>query len=193
MSPAPDEHVRRILDRTVDGIVVTDDGVVTLANRPCAILAEAIGLGLHGAFADRLLELADRTSEPYAFTAAVERLGDGAARVEFEDAAAGRFFVLHVSELDAEARRVWSLREVTEEHERERAREDLIATIGHELRTPLTSMTGFLELVRDGDSGPLTAEQARYLEVVQRAAQRLHKLVDELLVRSEGREATKKG
>ena len=192
MSHASDD-LHRILDRIVDGVVLTEDGVVTFANSPCVLIAEAIGLGLHGTFADRLLELADRTAEPYAFTAAVERLGDAAARVEFEDAAAGRAFVLVVSETDDAARRVWSLREVTEELEHERAREELVATIGHELRTPLTSMTGFLELVRDGDSGPLTAEQARYLEIVQRAATRLHELVDELLVRSERREATKKG
>jgi signal transduction histidine kinase len=190
----PDDRLQKVLDATVDGIVVTGpDGVTLLANRPFAVLADAIGLGLDGVLSDRLIELADRTAEPYAFTAAVERLGEAAESLEFEDASAGRAFALHASELDRELGRVWTLREVTDEHERQRARDDFVATVGHELRTPLTSMSGFLELLADGDAGPLTAEQARYVEIVQRAAGRLHALVDELLERSDERETTKKG
>jgi signal transduction histidine kinase len=195
MLPAtPDDRLRRLLDATVDGILVTGaDGETLLANRPFAALADAIGLGVEGVFSDRLLELADRTAEPYAFTAAVEHLGEAAERLQFEDASAGRAFALHVSALDHELGRVWTLREVTEEHERQRARDEFVAMVGHELRTPLTSMSGFLELLSDGDAGPLTAEQMRYVEIVQRATGRLHALVDELLERSDERETTKKG
>src|SRR5262249_61495990 len=106
MTPAPDAP-HRILDRIVDGVVLTEDGVVTFANRPCVLVAEAIGLGLHGTFADRLLELADRTAEPYAFTAAVERLGDAAARVEVGGAAAGRGVLPVVAGAADAGRRVW--------------------------------------------------------------------------------------
>ncbi|HST18242.1 MAG TPA: histidine kinase dimerization/phospho-acceptor domain-containing protein [Gaiellaceae bacterium] len=194
MLPATPDRLQRVLDATVDGVLVTEaNGATVLANRPFAALADALGLGLDGVFTDRLLELADRTAEPYAFTAAVERLGASARRLEFEDAAAGRAFALHVSAPDPELGRVWTLREVTDEHERQRARDEFVATVGHELRTPLTSMSGFLELLADGDAGPLTAEQARYVEIVQRATGRLHALVDELLERSDERETTKKG
>ena len=193
-STTPDDRLQKVLDATVDGILVTGaDGEPFLANRPFALLADAIGLGLVGVFSDRLLELADRTAEPYAFTAAVGRLGEAAERLEFEDASAGRAFALHVSALDHELGRVWTLREITEEHERQGARDEFVAMVGHELRTPLTSMSGFLELLSDGDAGPLTAEQMRYVEIVQRATGRLHALVDELLERSDERETTKKG
>ena len=80
--------------------------------------------------------------------------------------------------------RVWTLRELTELRARERARDELVATIGHELRTPLTSMVGFIELLQDGGAGSLGPEQERYLEIVRRAAERLQRLVDELLERS---------
>jgi len=181
-SALPDDVLLRLLDRTVDGILVTDpSGAVRLANGPFRLLAEGLGLSLDGAFVDRMLELADRTSEPYALTAGLERLGDAQAIFDFEDAATGRSFGLHVSARDAGLGRVWTLREVTAERERERERDELVATLGHELRTPLTSMTGFLELVRAGSAGPLTAEQERYLEIVHRAAERLHELVDELI------------
>jgi signal transduction histidine kinase len=190
----PDDRLQSVLDATVDGVLVTgDDGVAVLANRPFVALAEAIGLGVDGVFADRLLELADRTAEPYAYTAAVDRLGDAAEWIEFEDAAAGRAFALHASALDRRLGRVWTLREVTEEHDRQQSRDEFVAMVGHELRTPLTSMSGFLELLADGDAGPLTAEQMRYVEIVQRATARLHALVDELLERSDEREKTKKG
>jgi signal transduction histidine kinase len=177
-----DDALLELLDRTVDGILLTDStGAIRLANGPFRRLAEDLGLSLDGVFVDRMLELADRTSEPYALTAALDRLGDEQTIFEFEDAAAGRNFGLHVSAWDAGLGRVWTLREVTKEREREREREELVATLGHELRTPLTSMTGFLELVRAGSAGPLTAEQERYLEIVHRAADRLHELVDELI------------
>jgi signal transduction histidine kinase len=131
-------------------------------------------------FVDRLLELADRTNEPYAFTAAVEQLRTDAGRVEFEDAAGGGAFQLRVSAVEP-AGRIWTLREVTGQRDEARARDDRVAALGHELRTPLTSMTGFIELLEDGGAGPLTPEQARYLEIVRRAAERLQGLVGELL------------
>ena len=178
----PDDTLLRVLDLTVDGVLLTGPaGEVRHANARFRRLADDLGLALDGVFVDRLLELADRTSEPYALTAALERLGPGETGFDFEDAAAGRSFGLHVSAWDAGLGRVWTLREVTAERERARAREELVGRLGHELRTPLTSMTGFLELVRSGGAGPLTAEQERYLEIVQRAAVRLHELVDELI------------
>lgn len=73
------EEVLRLLDQTIDGIAIVDaDGALSLANLPFRRSAEALGLRLTGPLVDCVLELADRTSEPYAFTAAVERLrGEG--------------------------------------------------------------------------------------------------------------------
>jgi signal transduction histidine kinase len=170
-----------LLDETTDGILFVDaDGQILFASRPFRRAADSLGLSLEAVFVDRLLELADRTNEPYAFTAAVERLRADAGCVEFEDAAVGRAYQLRVSPVDP-AGRVWSLREVTSRREEDRARDDRVAALGHELRTPLTSMTGFIELLEDGGAGPLTPEQARYLEIVKRAAERLQGLVGELL------------
>jgi signal transduction histidine kinase len=177
-----DDSLLRLLDRTVDGILVTGpSGEIRLANGPFRRLAGDLGLSLEGSFVDRMLELAERTSEPYGLTATLERLGSDPVTLEFEDAAAGRSFGLHGSPWDAELGRVWTLREVTKERARELERDELVATLGHELRTPLTSMTGFLELVRAGSAGPLTPDQERYLDIVRRAAERLHELVDELI------------
>ncbi len=178
------ETLLALLDELADGVLFVDaDGQILRASRAFRRFADGLGLSLDGTFSDRLLELADRTNEPYAFTAAVERLQDDAGCVEFEDAAVGGVYELRVSAVDA-AGRLWTLRDLTEQRRADRVRDDHVAAVGHELRTPLTSMTGFIELLEDGGAGPLTPEQARYLEIVRRAAERLQRLVDELLGRS---------
>ncbi len=65
--------------------------------------------------------------------------------------------------------------------ELDQQKDDFIASVSHELRTPLTSIRGYLDLVREGDSGPLTDEQARFLGVVDRNADRLLRVVSDLL------------
>jgi PAS domain S-box-containing protein len=63
----------------------------------------------------------------------------------------------------------------------DKLKDEFIALVSHELRTPLTSIRGYLELVTDGSSGPLTDEQEQFLGIVDRNAGRLHSLVGDLL------------
>jgi signal transduction histidine kinase len=72
------------------------------------------------------------------------------------------------------------LREITRERETERLREDLFGLVSHELRTPLTSIIGYLDLVLEPDGG-LSEERRQFLEVVDRNARRLLRLVEDLL------------
>jgi signal transduction histidine kinase len=60
-------------------------------------------------------------------------------------------------------------------------KDDFVASLSHELRTPLTSIRGYLELVLDGEVGELTDVQRRYLSVVDRNADRLLRVVGDLL------------
>ena len=64
----------------------------------------------------------------------------------------------------------------------DRQKSDFLATVSHELRTPLTSISGYLELLQDGDAGELTREQHRMLEVIDRNTSRLRGLIEDLLV-----------
>jgi signal transduction histidine kinase len=67
--------------------------------------------------------------------------------------------------------------------EADRVKEEFFALVSHELRTPLSSIVGYVELLRDdGDERPLTdAERWRFLEIVDRNARRLQRLVGDLL------------
>jgi signal transduction histidine kinase len=72
------------------------------------------------------------------------------------------------------------LREVTAERESERLKDEFFALVSHELRTPLTSIIGYLELVRD-DEETLGDDARHFLEVVDRNAKRLLRLVGDML------------
>ncbi|HEY3921302.1 MAG TPA: HAMP domain-containing sensor histidine kinase [Gaiellaceae bacterium] len=66
-----------------------------------------------------------------------------------------------------------------------RLRDEFVASVSHELRTPLTSIIGYLELLRDARPGDPLPDQAAALEVVRRNADRLLRLVNDLLLVAE--------
>ena len=69
--------------------------------------------------------------------------------------------------------------DMTEARATERLKDQFVSLISHELRTPLTSILGYLELVLDDPE--LGAEPRQYLATVERNAQRLLRLVGDLL------------
>lgn len=71
--------------------------------------------------------------------------------------------------------------DVTERRAAEQLKDDFVALVSHELRTPLSSIIGYLEVIFDDDTGPLTSRQRQFLEVVDRNARRQLRLVSDLL------------
>lgn len=61
------------------------------------------------------------------------------------------------------------------------AKSDFLAMMSHELRTPLNSILGFAELIAEGDAGPVTPVQTRYLERLRSGARRLRDMIEEIL------------
>ena len=76
-------------------------------------------------------------------------------------------------------------RQLAEQNERLRkideARNQFLAIVSHELRTPLTSIISFSELIR-GEAEGLTPDGVRFLDIIERNADRLHRLVGDLLM-----------
>jgi two-component system phosphate regulon sensor histidine kinase PhoR len=64
----------------------------------------------------------------------------------------------------------------------DRQKTEFLATVSHELRTPLTSIQGYLELLREGDAGPVHEEQLHMLDIIERNASRLRGLIEDILV-----------
>lgn len=61
------------------------------------------------------------------------------------------------------------------------AKSDFLAVMSHELRTPLTAIMGYEELLADGITGPINAQQAQQLSRIKASAQHLLGLIDEIL------------
>jgi signal transduction histidine kinase/DNA-binding NarL/FixJ family response regulator len=106
----------------------------------------------------------------------LRRLAEAANRsaAELEERVASRTRDLEVvrAELEARSRRG---------EEADRLKSAFIANMSHEIRTPLNSVLALSQLLRDGVAGPLTVDQRRYLEVIERNGQGLLHLINDIL------------
>jgi PAS domain S-box-containing protein len=75
--------------------------------------------------------------------------------------------------------------------ELDRVKDEFIALVSHELRTPLTSIRGYLELVvDDAAAAGLPVELQEWLQVIDRNAERLLSLVEDLLISAQAHSGT---
>ncbi|MEK0431178.1 MAG: hypothetical protein RL139_982 [Gemmatimonadota bacterium] len=121
----------------------------------------------------------------------VSALNDAAVRLKAIEAGGDDFLLKphdrHV--LGARVRSLLKLKGATDAleesllslREAQRAREDLVRMIVHDLKTPLTSVLATLEMLRDGDFGPLEERPARALSDVEGKAEDLLGLIQDLL------------
>jgi signal transduction histidine kinase len=145
---------RAVLDATPDAIGLFDnDGRPLLANEPMREMAALLDVREH-----------------------VASNGDGAD--EIVEPRTGRTLDRYAASL-GEGQHLLVLRDVTAEREADRLKDEFFALVSHELRTPLTSVIGYLELLRsDGIEDP---QNRQFLDVIDRNARRLLRLVGDLL------------
>jgi signal transduction histidine kinase len=62
-----------------------------------------------------------------------------------------------------------------------RAKGEFLANVSHELRTPLAAIVGYVEMLREGTYGDLSARQAGPVERIEASANHLKELVDDIL------------
>lgn len=73
--------------------------------------------------------------------------------------------------------------DVTKLRKLESIRSDFVANVSHELKTPITTIKGFIETLRDGAvEDPY--ETMHFLDIMQKNADRLHSIVEDLLTLS---------
>jgi PAS domain S-box-containing protein len=61
---------------------------------------------------------------------------------------------------------------------------EFVATVSHELRGPLSSVVAFSHLLGEAEAGGLSTDQRMYLDVIDRNASRLLRLIEDLLLLS---------
>jgi two-component system phosphate regulon sensor histidine kinase PhoR len=172
--------VRTILDGMIEGVVALDDRGRVLLLNPAARAMFGVE---HGGSEGRsflevirqkgLLDLVERVRTSDAPARAELELGPPVNRVVaargatlgLGPGAAGVLLVLH---------------DVTELRRLERVRSEFVANVSHELRTPLTCIKGYLETLLDGALDD-RAHARKFLEVAGTHAERLDRLIDDLL------------
>ncbi|MGB7431423.1 MAG: ATP-binding protein [Ahrensia sp.] len=78
-----------------------------------------------------------------------------------------RYFLIH-------------LRDISESHRLEKMRSDFVGNASHELRTPLASLKGYLETLAGPAKNDAPARE-RFIGIMQEQAQRMERLIDDLL------------
>jgi two-component system phosphate regulon sensor histidine kinase PhoR len=178
-------EVQAILERMVEGVIALDERGRILLMNPGARAIFDLRDGTAGRVAGRpLLEVvrqkalfdlveACRDAAPPEGSRREVELGPPVNRilrahavpVPFARQGTGVVLVLH---------------DVTELRRLERVRAEFVANVSHELRTPLTSIKGYLETLLDGALDD-PAHARRFLETAHIHAERLGRLVDDLL------------
>jgi signal transduction histidine kinase len=69
----------------------------------------------------------------------------------------------------------------SQSQEMRRLKNAFISNISHEIRTPMNAVLSLAQLIRDGLAGPLTGEQTRYLQVIERNGQHVLNLLGDVL------------
>ena len=178
------ERSAALFDRMVEGVIVTNAaGRIRMANR-----AAAGFFGFDALPGGRTLLEATRRHEVSAIAARL----DGEAEVLGEElllegAGSARFLQVNALALKgAGGSRDGSLfvfHDVTRLRQLEAMRQEFVANVSHELRTPLSLIKSAAETMLDsGVDDP--AMRRRFLEIIDRHANRLTRLIDDLLLLS---------
>lgn len=190
------ERNARLLDNIINsvgvGIVVVDaDGNDLIQNRaqePLHLLAsppdnvDRTEAGHHIYHRDGVTPLAPEARAVYraiqgeTFSGLTMNIGKPGAEQRIVSAAAQPM-------VDADGNRegaVVVFSDITAMSELARNREAFVSSVSHELRTPITSIVGYLDLVRDSPE-PRSAEIDGYLEVINRNAEQVLRIIEDLL------------
>jgi two-component system phosphate regulon sensor histidine kinase PhoR len=93
--------------------------------------------------------------------------------------ATGSAWRLRVVDAD-DGRMLVILDDITQTRLTERMRVDFVANASHELRTPLATLSGFIETLK-GPAAEDEPARARFLDIMEREAARMSRLIDDLL------------
>jgi two-component system phosphate regulon sensor histidine kinase PhoR len=131
--------------------------------------------------------LSDLTRNPAihsVFTSALNRREEAVSKVEIQGPG-GPIFDLRVVplRLDTEENFHGALGvffDITRLERLERVRQEFLSNVSHELRTPLTAIIAFVETLEDGAMED-KASNRRFLSIIQKNAERMHNLIDDIL------------
>lgn len=158
-------------------LVLEAAGLVTMANALARDVLQTDPVGLHISASIRAPAMLEAVAQVLA--------GEQARHVDYDVRfPVARSFHAWVAPLggsgEPAAGAVIVLRDLTREQQIERMRADFVANASHELRTPLASLSGFIETLQ-GAARHDEKAQARFLDLMRTQADRMKRLIDDLL------------
>lgn len=182
LAQSSEERFRGIIEHNADGMVVVDlQGIVRYVNPAAEMIferteEEIVNRPFYFALsANTSMEV----KIPCKGRAAREKLAElRVTAIEWDQRPAYLAAVRDITEL----KRVEQLKAEISEHERlDRMKDEFVSTASHELRTPLAIIKSAIENLQDGIAGPMTDDQQHFLTIGRRNADRLTKLVNDIL------------
>jgi PAS domain S-box-containing protein len=175
-----ESRFRRLSAAAVDGVVITERGLVVEVNDAfCALVgrtpAEVIGAPASsfsppGDVAEIEQRVASGVEGRYQ-TRVVRR--DGTV-IPIESSA-------HAIEYEGRVARVAVLRDLRDRFEVERVKNEFVSIVSHELRTPLTSIRGALGLIEGGVAGAISERGLELVRIARTNTDRLVRLINSIL------------
>ncbi len=103
-------------------------------------------------------------------------------KIENNQGSMNLFFVPFKDEINRPTGVMVVIQDITEHVKLDNIRKEFVADVSHELKTPLTSIKGFSETLLEGDCDK--ENEQHFLEIINDNANRMEKLVQDLLVLS---------
>jgi two-component system phosphate regulon sensor histidine kinase PhoR len=171
---------RALLGRMpVPFLVINDRRMVTYANPAAEALLPRLQLGQHLTSqlrAPQVLEVIEEVAKTQQERATFFTLKSGA-----EQKLLARVALLPPGgDFGDDARAMIQLEDHTDQHRAMEMRSDFIANASHELRTPLASIIGYIETLQ-GHAKDDPQAQAHFLSIMQRQADRMQRLIEDLM------------
>jgi two-component system phosphate regulon sensor histidine kinase PhoR len=185
----PEEIYRCLVEQSADGLVISDaQGIITSSNPAFQKLVnlsekELLGRKL-SEFIDQ--EAASNPDQKKEGGTATKNGGQGTSpRPATILTRGGMDLMMQVSHIplgqNGTANGFVTIVYIVQAHSVQQAQTEFVSTVSHELRTPLTSIKGFADtILRAGDRLELD-KQRRYIGIIKEQADRLTRLVEDLL------------
>jgi len=175
-----------VFSSIADGLILTDNnGQVLLINNRAR---EILGIGSEENVADKPLALL--SPEKFWSDNLANLLNDNENQTRIIEKTSGSSVTWYLlvsqpirptEKLRNASGRIIVLRDITLEKELDQMKENFLHSITHDLRNPMTSIRGFLKFLLDGIGGPLTEQQKKMVETMDRASTRLLNMINDIL------------
>ncbi|MBL8156231.1 MAG: PAS domain-containing protein [Anaerolineae bacterium] len=153
-----------------DGILIADAERIITAINPAA--SAMLGVLAEDATGQQAVEV---FAQNPALINLFERSGDQTLEVRLPK----RRLALGIASTLGDGQRMVLLQDITEQQEMDTRREALVTAMAHDLRNPLAAVGGFADLVEK--SGPLTAQQEKFLTRIRQTAMKLYEVAGSLV------------